>query len=112
MGVEGSQHYCDYKGPPGSLFPAEKADTALLCGRGDVRLLAMLCVEFFSAAASSDPEMMYCKERWWAGRGGERGREEGRLLTWRSDCEEAVHPFNCFPCTVQPFLMDSYESIK
>lgn len=66
-------------------------------------LLAMLCVEFFSAAASSDPEMMNCKkERWWVGRDGrssrERGREEDHLLMWRSDCEKAVHPFNHFPC--------------
>lgn len=42
-------------------------------------LLAMLCVEFFSAAASSDPEMMNCKKEEVGGEGwGEMGEAAGR----------------------------------
>ena len=40
-----------------------RRQTPLCCvAEGDVRVLAMLCVELFSAAASSDPEMMCCRE--------------------------------------------------
>lgn len=61
------------------MFPAEKADAALLCEKGGHVLLAMLCVEFFSAAASSDPEMMNCKKEEVGGEGwGEMGEAAGR----------------------------------
>lgn len=48
-------------------------------GKKDIRLLAKLFMEFFSAAARSDPEMIYCKKRgggW--GRAGARREKQQR----------------------------------
>ena len=69
----------------------------------DIRLLAKLCLGFLSAAARSDPEMIYCEKRdgGWGRREGhgrrdiEGERQRGRsLFTLRTGCKKAVHISN------------------
>lgn len=55
-------------------------------GKKDIGLLAKFCLGFLSAAARSDPEMIYCEKRdgGWGrhGQHGRRGREAEREVTF------------------------------